>query len=512
MGAATIVGTQRCAIYVRVSSAGQEDGYSLETQEDHCRKYAEAHGLTMVSVYRDIHTGAEWRERPGLSQLREAVRQGDIDVVLAFALDRLSRKQAHIAILAEEIAHAGARLEFVTEQFEETSVGEFIRSAKAFAAEIEREKLAERTVRGRIARVRSGKLIPGSRAPYGYRWRDETKGQLDEDSITGPIVRRMFSAIAGGMSLHKLARTLDAEQIPTPTGRGFWHSSTLSNILHRPAYKGDAYGWGIRKAGMTPQRFDPEKAIRLPNGTIPPLVDAATWDAVQVVLKRNKAQSIRSAKNPEAALLRGGFVRCGTCGRIMHVRPRSDGGVDYYCGPTHGLPCPRPTTIKGSVLDPAVWHRVRSIITDPLTVSREIARLQANDPTIDEVRSVGRLLDDIERQRRNLTHAVAMLDDADAMVPLVAQLRSLTERRRALEAEHSALQQRQSAWQSVQADLDNLARWCATVSDRVDDLSWDQRRVALTALNFSVAVYPKNHDPRYVITADIDVQTLSTTT
>jgi site-specific DNA recombinase len=424
----------------------------------------------------------------------------------------LSRKQAHIAILAEEIAHAGARLEFVTEQFEETSVGEFIRSAKAFAAEIEREKLAERTVRGRIARVHSGKLIPGSRAPYGYRWRDETKGQLDEDPITGPIVRRMFTAVASGMSLHKLARSLDAEAIPTPTGRGFWHSSTLSNILHRPAYKGDAYGWGIRKAGTTPQRFDPEKAIRLPDGTIPPLVDAATWDAVQIILKRNKAQSIRSAKNPESALLRGGFVRCGTCGRIMHVRPRSDGGVDYYCGPTHGLPCPRPTTIKGSVLDPEVWNRVRSIITDPSTVSREIARLQSNDPTVDEVRSVSKLLEGIERQRRNLTHAVAMLDDADAVAPLVAQLRSLTERRRALEAERSALEQRQSAWHSAQADLDSLARWCATVSDRVDDLSWEQRRMALTALNFSVAVYPKNHNPRYVIKADIDVPTLSTTT
>ena len=85
-----------------------------------------------------------------------------------------------------------------------------------------------------------------------------------------------------------------------------------------------------------PQWFDPEKAIRLPDGTIPPLVDRATWAAVQAILKRNKAQSIRSAKNPEAALLRGGFVHCGTCGRVMKVRPRSKGGVDYYCGSSNG--------------------------------------------------------------------------------------------------------------------------------------------------------------------------------
>src|SRR5215211_6657549 len=111
MGAAAVVGTQHCAIYIRVSSTGQEDGYSLETQEARCRSHAEELGLTVVAVFRDVHTGAEWRERPGLTQLREAVRQGEVNVVLAFALDRLSRKQAHLAILAEEFAHVGARLE-----------------------------------------------------------------------------------------------------------------------------------------------------------------------------------------------------------------------------------------------------------------------------------------------------------------------------------------------------------------------------------------------------------------
>ncbi|MFT4037630.1 MAG: recombinase family protein [Thermomicrobiales bacterium] len=182
---------RRCAIYIRVSSGGQEDEYSLETQEARCRTYAEANELDVLEIFQDVHTGAEWRERPGLTQLRQAVRSGAIDIVLAFALDRLSRKQTHVAILADEFQHAGARLAFVTEDFENTAVGEFIRSAKAFAAEVEREKLAERTVRGRIARVQSGKLIPGGRPPYGYRWRDETKGQLEIDPVTGPVAQRI---------------------------------------------------------------------------------------------------------------------------------------------------------------------------------------------------------------------------------------------------------------------------------------------------------------------------------
>src|SRR5215213_487523 len=512
MGTTTVVGTQRCAIYIRVSSAGQQDGYSLETQEDRCRSHADELGLTVVTVFRDVHTGAEWRERPGLTQLREAVRQGDVDVVVAFALDRLSRKQAHLAILADEFAHAGARLEFVTERFEETAVGEFIRSAKAFAAEIEREKLAERTVRGRIARVHSGKLIPGGRPPYGYRWRDETKGQLDEDPTTAPVVRRMFAAVAGGTTLYRLTAALMEDGMPTPTGRGVWHASTLSSILHHPAYQGDAYGWGIRKAGVRPQWFDPEKAIRLPDGTIPPLVDRATWAAVQEIMKRNKEQSVRSAKDPEAALLRGGFVHCGTCGRVMKVRPRSNGGVDYYCTGNGGLPCARPTSIMGTVLDPAVWERVRAVIVDPTTVAREVGRLRENDPTADDLRAVRRLVADVERQRANLTNVVAMLDDPNAAAPLVAQLRALAERRRALDTEEAALAQRQASWQSAWLDVGNLAKWCATVSGRVDTLTWRERRMALSALGVSATIYPYGHNPRYIIDADISLQTLSNTT
>jgi site-specific DNA recombinase len=372
--------------------------------------------------------------------------------------------------------------------------------------------LSERTVRGRIARVQSGKLIPGSRPPYGYRWRDETKGQLDEDPITGPVARRMFAAIAGGMSLGRLAASLMQDGIPTPSGKGVWHASTLSSILHHPAYQGDAYGWGIRKAGVRPQWFDPEKAIRMPDGTIPPLVERSTWAAVQAVLQRNKAQSVRSAKDPEAALLRGGFVHCGTCGRVMKVRPRSKGGVDYYCTGNGGLPCARPTSIMGTVLDPAVWERVRAVIVDPTTVAREVGRLRENDPTADDLRAVRRLVAEVERQRANLTHAVAMLDDPDAAAPLVAQLRALAERRRALDAEVAALAQRQAAWLSARLDVGNLAKWCATVSGRVDTLTWQERRMALSALGVSATIYPYGHEPRYIIDADINLQTLSNTT
>jgi DNA invertase Pin-like site-specific DNA recombinase len=80
------------------------------------------------------------------------VRQREVGAVIVFALDRLSRKQAHVAIVADECERAGVALLFATEEYEQSAVGEFIRSAKAFAAEPEREKIRERTVH-RGARV-----------------------------------------------------------------------------------------------------------------------------------------------------------------------------------------------------------------------------------------------------------------------------------------------------------------------------------------------------------------------
>ena len=60
--------------------------------------------------------------------------------MIAYAVDRLSRNQAHLYILAEELETSGIAVQFVTESFEDSAVGKFIRSAKAFAAEVEREK------------------------------------------------------------------------------------------------------------------------------------------------------------------------------------------------------------------------------------------------------------------------------------------------------------------------------------------------------------------------------------
>ncbi len=148
---------RRVAVYCRVSSAGQEDNSSLDTQEAACRAHAAERGWAVVAVYREVHTGAEIFERPQLSRLRDAMRHGGFDVLVVHALDRLSRKQTHQGLILAEAEHAGVEWDSVTEDIDNSPTGQILRAVIGGMAELERLKIVERTMRGRRARVEAGK-------------------------------------------------------------------------------------------------------------------------------------------------------------------------------------------------------------------------------------------------------------------------------------------------------------------------------------------------------------------
>jgi site-specific DNA recombinase len=110
-------------------------------------------------------------------------------------------------------------------------VGEFIRSAKAFAAEVEREKVKERSQRGIQARLAAGMPYGGGYCSYGYRWRDEAKSGYEIDPDTAPIVRRIFDMAGRGMSLRSIGLQLEAKGIPSPRGRSTWAFNSVRTIL-----------------------------------------------------------------------------------------------------------------------------------------------------------------------------------------------------------------------------------------------------------------------------------------
>jgi len=456
-----------------------------------------------------MHTGAQYRERQGLSALREQVRAGAVDVILVYALDRLSRNQAHVYILAEEIEQYGARLDVVTEVFEDSAVGRFIRSAKAFAAEVEREKTSERTTRGKQARVASGRPLPGPRPLFGYQWIDDSRSALKHDPVTSVVVRRIFEMASKGSSLTGIGRALMADDIPTPTGKPIWRATTIRHILSHPGYKGIGYGWAWRGAhGKKHRVIDMENAILLPSGTYPALVTEREWDTVQDRIARNKAEAIRNNRNPEETLLRAGFVFCGYCGRKMHVKKAARGpeykcvGAEAVSGTCEGMP-----SIRAQDLDTAVWEKVCDVLIEPDRIAREVRRMQANDPTIADLAAIDRSLRASEMERSNYLEAIGAMQQPDAIAAVAERLEETGKRIARLNEEREAVLDRRRAWQLTQDRLDDLTLWCGRVAANVQHMTYQEQRDTLTALGVTARAYRANHEPRYEIRMNIPVAT-----
>jgi hypothetical protein len=106
---------------------------------------------------------------------------------------------------------------------------------------------------------------------------------------------------------------------------------------------------------------------------------------------------------------------------------------------------------------------------------------------------------EVERQRTNLTRAIAALDDEEAAAPLLEQLSALSKRKKALVAERDALEVQRDRRAQSQSQLDELSRWCQTVAENLDTLDYGGKRMALAALNTTATVWRADHEPRYEI-------------
>jgi site-specific DNA recombinase len=499
----------RAAIYCRVSSAGQEDNWSLATQERSCRDYAKGKGWAVAAVYKDVHTGAEVFERPGLTHLRADMRSRRFDVLLVHALDRLSRDQNHLGLVLSEAEHAGVLWDSATEAIDDSPTGKILRAVIGGMAELERLKIRERTQRGKRARVEAGKYNVGCRAPYGYRWAGGDKERLAVDPATAPIVQRIFREVAIGGSARQVALRLTRERVPTPSGRGTaWHVSTVRGILDHPVYEGDAraFRWSkSKRRGKHSQSLRPDdQHVPLRNVAVP-LVSSDLAAAARSQIAVNMKNASRNNRHPSKALLRAGYARCGYCGNALRVL-NGKGGSYYRCNTSsrdvYGCPS---FTISTRTLDAEVWQRVEQVLTDPEIIANEVARLRVDDPTEVNLAALDKRIEEVERQRSNLTRRVAAIDDDETAAGFLVEIKALADQLKGLRQDRDILLAERAGWQLAQERLGDLEWWCRVQAANLGSLDYEQKRLALFALKVEVRVWSAGHDPRFAVTMQVDL-------
>lgn len=234
------------ALYLRVSTDEQANpglnGGSLESQEARCRSLCEARGLDVVRVFTDAGASGGSLERDGLSELRASVAAGDVAVVVVYAVDRLSRRQADTLTLLEEFEQNGAGLAAASQPFDTTTpAGRAMLGMLAVFAELQRAEIRERTKVALAKRKANGKAV--SRPAFGLR--REGDG-FAADPETWPTIERILSERSQQRSCQGIADGLNADKVPTPTavrgerrglvdGPGKWHAATVAKLCRNPA-------------------------------------------------------------------------------------------------------------------------------------------------------------------------------------------------------------------------------------------------------------------------------------
>lgn len=423
----------RAALYVRVSTDRQQQAQTIEQQVTQLQGYVAARdGWTVAAehVFRDDGYSGARLDRPGLDALRDQAAHAAFDVVVICAPDRLARNFTHQMVVLEELERRGVRVVFCDRPLTDDPHEQLVTQIRGAVAEYERTLIADRMRRGRMARLRSGQLLPWTRAPYGYRLHPERPrdpAAVGVDPVAAAIVQELFAAYAaGGVTLHGLAAGLTARRVPTPTGKPIWRATTIRQLLTNPAYKGEA---ASGRLGTTPARRrwsalepvgkgvstrvrPPEEWITVP---VPALVTAEQFDLVKRRLASNQRDARRSTTHPY--LLRG-LVSCGVCRlscsgvtrTATDTRYRSDRcrGKLALVSSGRSRRCPA-RFIPATQLDELVWTDLCAVLQQPRQVAQALERAHSGAWVPQELRRRQATLRNVRagvaRQRQRLLEA-----------------------------------------------------------------------------------------------------------
>ena len=204
------------AIYARVSSDQQREAHTIASQTAALIELAQALALDVPKawIFEDEGFSGATLERPGLERVRDLAAEGQIQTVLVYSPDRLSRKYAYQILLIEEFARHGVETLFVKAPQGDSAEDQLLVQFQGMIAEYERAQILERSRRGKRHRAHSGEISVMSGAPYGYRYMrktDEAPAAYVVHDAEARVVRRVYEMYTvQGLSIGEITRRINA--------------------------------------------------------------------------------------------------------------------------------------------------------------------------------------------------------------------------------------------------------------------------------------------------------------
>ena len=478
---------KRAIIYARVSTEDQaEHGYSLQSQFEACRAYAERNHLAVVAEIQDDMSGAKLA-RPGLDDLRDRLDSGVAEAVIVFSPDRLTRNLAHSLVLREEWMRAGIELHYCNRgKSENTPESRMTENIEAVFGDYWRAKIIEASARGRRTKAANGKWPGDGHAPYGYR--KEGKGReahLVIDEAETAVVQRIFDLYVGAdgrpLNLQTIAAALTAERVPPPNrgvgrkhpGQG-WHRNTVRKLIRRRAYIGELhYGKAV---------------IRLPELAI---IDPLTFEAAQKRSRRSRAVAHFEHKY---GYLLAGHIRC-TCSAGMSGDSMGRGRYLYYAcnqelNRRHTRTC-RERRVRADAADPLVWDWIAGLLSDPAKLRKGLQEMTERSeaelaPTRARLGIVNDLIAAAEDKIKRLAAAFGEEKDPVIAGALRSEMKLAGSERKALEAERETLAAEVAQGNLTEAEINEVLSLAEQITDKLIDPTLEQKRGLLNLLDVQV--------------------------
>jgi site-specific DNA recombinase len=388
------------AIYARVSSARQKDENTIVSQTAALRAFARQQGFSVPDewVIEDEGYSGASLIRPGLEKVRDLSAAGQIEAVLVYSPDRLSRKYAYQVLLMEEFARHDVETVFIKAPQSATPEDQLLLQFQGMIAEYERAQILERSRRGKRHRALQGVVNVLGGAPYGYRYirkSEHAPASYVVIDAEAAVVRMVYETYTvQGLSIGAITRLLNARGVPTRKRITRWERSVVWAMLRNPAYKGTAC-FGKTK---TAARRRITRPIRLRGGIaprdsaaherpraewieipVPAIVPAETFALAEERLQANKRHAPRRTVTPSVVQ---GLVSCRKCGYALYrtsVRSTARRIYYYRCLGSDawrhlgGSLCDsRP--VRQDLLDELVWREIVKLLEDPSLIQEELDR------------------------------------------------------------------------------------------------------------------------------------------
>jgi site-specific DNA recombinase len=495
----------RAVSYARVSSEEQSKGYSLPTQLEACKRYAEDKGYQIVKEFTDAHTGTEL-ERPGLNELYQFIEANKVKYLVVYDIDRLSRAVSHQAIIEMEMAKAGVTIEYVLGGYTDTPEGELMKIIKSGIAQYENRQRTERSRRGKLGKARAGYIVcPAGRAPFGYDYVSEDhKGKFIVNEPQARVVRKIYSwLVDDGYSSYAIAKKLWEEGILSKGdysdvvykkfGRGEWSPSTVRRIISNSVYKGD---WFYNKTRCKKMNGK-SKISKVPESDwihikVPAIIDEELWEQAQICLDKNRQRSRRNTKRQY--LLRG-MVFC-PCGRRWTVVYKSHLNRAYYRCPTNEAEhwrkrCAYNFSVRQEILEQTVWETVKNQLLDPSALKDEIDRQReaAHKEAEQKYRRIQEIDDIIAEIDRKLGVLLDELLAGNFSKTIINRRKNeLIGERDNLVNEASRLQKEIKAGTFTFEEEDELIKFAEEIRFRLESPTFEQKRRILELIDIRIDV------------------------